>query len=75
MENLRVINKIIYQVPKIGISMVTYEELDIIGERIILIDGVIHNQYLFTTISCNQKDRKSFITEKENIILRNEDVA
>lgn len=64
-----VLRETTYETPKKGYTMFTDNFVTIIGEREVVIDGDIKEQYVYTIDGYEAKNGKPFVSLKANIIL------
>ena len=64
-----VIEKEVYEKPINGISIVSDNLVEIIGEQTVVIDGEIKEQFIYNIVGYEAKNGKPFISLKDNIIL------
>lgn len=58
-----------YETPIKGISIVSGNLVEIIGEQTVVMDGKILEQFIYNIVGYEPKNGKPFISLKDNIIL------
>lgn len=70
MEDFKVLSVERYQVPKKGVSMFSYDDVEITGEQVVeLEDGRVIEQYLYNIVGYTPKNGKEFVSLKANIMI------
>ena len=64
-----VIEKEVYEKPINGISIVSDNLVEIIGEQTVEMNGEILEQFIYNIVGYESKNGKPFISLKDNIIL------
>lgn len=64
-----VIEKEVYEKPINGISIISDNLVEIIGEQTVVMDGEILEQFIYNIVGYESKNGKPFISLKDNIIL------
>ena len=64
-----ILNETTYEVPIKGYTLFTDNFVTIIGERTIVIDGDIKEQYIYNIDGYEAKNGKPFVSLKANIVL------
>ena len=64
-----VIEKETYEKPINGISIVSDNLVEIIGEQTVVMDGKILEQFIYNIVGYEPKNGKPFISLKDNIVL------
>ena len=64
-----VIKKEVYEKPINGISILSDNLVEIIGEQTVEMDGEILEQFIYNIVGYESKNGKPFISLKDNIIL------
>lgn len=75
MEMNMVLKEVMYEEPKIGISLCSFEEVEVIGERVILMDGLLYSQYLYYIVNYKSENGQPFVALNSNIRIRSNNVA
>ena len=68
-NEMLVIEKETYETPVKGISIVSDNLVEIIGEQTVVMDGEIKEQFIYNIVGYEAKNGKPFISLKDNIIL------
>lgn len=68
-NEMLVIEKETYETPVKGISIVSDNLVEIIGEQTVVIDGEIKEQFIYNIVGYEPKNGKPFISLKDNIVL------
>ena len=64
-----ILNETTYETPKRGYTLFTDNFVTIIGERVVVIDGDIKEQYIYNIDGYEAENGKPFISLKANIVL------
>jgi hypothetical protein len=67
--DMLVLEKEIYETPIKGVSIVSDNLIEIVGEQIVVIDGEIKEQFIYNIVGYEPKNGKPFISLKDNIVL------